>query len=54
MQVTSEPHDQIPIDPEPELYCDECGDGIPEGTAYYQVDGLRYCLYCMGLHKEMA
>ena len=50
-----EPHDQIPIPRMSDIICDDCDEPIPEGEAYYEIDGLYFCQFCMEtMHRKTA
>ena len=53
-QFISEPHDQIPIPQMSDIVCDDCGEPIPEGDAYYEVDSLYFCHFCIEQHRKTA
>jgi hypothetical protein len=38
--------DEPPKEPEPNLICYNCGQGIYEGERYYSIDGKDYCEQC--------
>lgn len=52
--IVPEPHDKIPIPRMSDIVCDDCDESIPEGEAYYEIDGLYFCRFCMEQHRKMA
>lgn len=41
-------------EPEPAWYCEECGNAVYDGDAYYDFDGVIYCEDCMDKHRKAA
>lgn len=34
--------------------CEDCDSGLPNGSVYYQIDGMKYCEMCMAVNYKCS